>query len=141
MRLLVDTDILIDFALNREGYALAARELIDALEARPGVGCIAWHTASNFYYLVSSPAGAKTSRDFLYDLTRFLEIAPTTTKYLRIAAKLPMKDFEDAMQVAAAMAFDAELIVTRNVRDFGKSPIPAVKPREAVARLVGGNPA
>lgn len=46
------------------------------------------------------------------------------------ALELPMADFEDALQVAAAQACEAKYIITRNVRDFGKSPIVAVTPEK-----------
>ena len=54
---------------------------------------------------------------------------------MRYAAGLPMTDFEDALQVAAARACGARYIVTRNVRDFAGSPIPAISPREALRSL------
>ena len=60
------------------------------------------------------------------DLVRFVEVAPTTTESLRYAAKLDMKDFEDAMQVAAGMACYADVIATRNVRDYAKTPLRAI---------------
>ena len=135
MRLLVDTDVLIDVALDRAPHAAAGAALLDALESRPGTGCIALHSASNFYYLVTSQLGDSQTRAFLYELTRFLDIAPTTTESLRIATKLPMSDFEDAMQVTAAISCQAELIATRNAKDFAISPIPAASPDEALARL------
>jgi predicted nucleic acid-binding protein len=46
-----------------------------------------------------------------------------------------MADFEDAMQVAAARACGARHIVTRNVRDYQRSPIRAVDPQEALSGL------
>jgi predicted nucleic acid-binding protein len=46
-----------------------------------------------------------------------------------------MTDFEDAMQVAAAHACGAQHIVTRNIKDYTRSPIRAVSPREALSRL------
>ncbi len=60
---------------------------------------------------------------------------PTTTAHLRGACQLPFKDFEDAMQVGAAIACTADYIATRNVRDFRKSPIPALTPAQIVVRL------
>ncbi|MEE8369059.1 MAG: PIN domain-containing protein [Thermoanaerobaculia bacterium] len=138
MRLLVDTDVLLDMALDREPFASAAAALFDALELRPGAACIAWHTASNFYYLASPKRGKTDVRDLLKELTRFIEVAPTTTASLLEATELAMADFEDAMQVAAALAFRADLIATRNVKDFAASPIPAVKPETALVRLLGG---
>ena len=48
-------------------------------------------------------------------------------------AALPMTDFEDAMQVAAARACGAQHIVTRNVRDYESSPISAISPQDALS--------
>ena len=55
---------------------------------------------------------------------------------LRYATTLPMSDFEDAMQVAAARACNARHIVTRNLSDYRLSPIPAISPQEAVSDLL-----
>lgn len=44
------------------------------------------------------------------------------------ALELPMKDFEDALQVAAAMACGAQFIITRHERDFKASPVPSLNP-------------
>ena len=90
---------------------------------------------SNFYYLVTSERGDSDTRDFIAELVRFVAVAPADTAALRYAVSLPMADFEDAMQVAAARACGARHIVTRNVRDFARSPIPALTPREAVDQL------
>ena len=62
-------------------------------------------------------------------------VAPVDTAVLRSAKTLPRIDFEDAMQFAAARACAARHIVTRNLRDFRLSPIPAITPQEAVSDL------
>jgi predicted nucleic acid-binding protein len=126
--LLVDTDILIDFALDRRPHAAAAGELLDALERRQATGFIAWHSVANFYYLVVSKQGASATRAFLLDLLRFVQVAPTSTDSVRYAASLPMRDFEDALQVAAAVACGANTIATRNVRDYARAPVRATTP-------------
>ena len=84
----------------------------------------------------SFPAdAAPRPHEFIADLPSFVEVARTDTADMRYAVSLPMADFEDALQVAAASACGARSIVTRNVRDFARSPIPAVTPTEALARL------
>ena len=130
MSLLVDTDILIDFALDRRPHAAAAGELLDALERRQATGFIAWHSVANFHYLVVSKQGASATRAFLLDLLRFIQVAPTSTESVRYAASLPMRDrdFEDALQVAAAVACGANTIATRNVRDYARAPVKAMTP-------------
>ena len=76
--------------------------------------------------------GGVGARDFIVELTRFVEVASTDTDDIRYAAGLPMSDFEDAMQVAAARACGARCIVTRNLRDYEHSPIRATPPLEAI---------
>ena len=79
--------------------------------------------------------GRTDTRDFIVELTRFAAVVPTGTQALHYAAALPMADFEDAMQVAAARACGARHIVTRNAKDYRRSPIPAVSPRDALEEL------
>jgi len=68
----------------------------------------------------------------LGEISSFLEVAETNSQSLDFALQLPMNDFEDAMQVAAAHAFGAQLIVTRNLKHYRKSPIRALTPLEVM---------
>jgi predicted nucleic acid-binding protein len=133
--LLVDTDVLIDFALDRRPHAAPAGELLDALERRQATGFVAWHNVANFHYLVVSKKGASATKMFLLDLLRFVQVAPTSTESVRYAASLPMRDFEDALQVAAAVASGANTIVTRNVRDYARAPVSATTPTVLLKKL------
>ncbi len=135
MTLLLDTDVLIDIALDRRPYVGDAAALLDVLEQRHASGVMAWHTVANFHYLVAPKRGRTGTKAFLIDLTRFIQVAPTTTESLKYAANLLMRDFEDAMQVAAAVACGAAAIATRNVRDFGRSPVRAATPRALLNEL------
>ncbi len=135
MIVLVDTDVLIDVALDRMPHVESSSALLDKLEQRPGTAFVAWHTLSNFYYLVAPTRGQDDTKAFLVELTRFAHVAPTTTDSLRYAAQLTMHDFEDAMQVAAAMACDAEVIITRNIRDYANAPIQARTPSSLLYEL------
>ena len=133
--MLIDTDVLIDVALDRKPHSESACELLNRLERSPGSAFIAWHTAANFYYLVASKRGSADTRRFVSELLGYVGVAPVDTAALRFATTLPMSDFEDAMQVAAARACKVHHIVTRNVRDYRLSPVPAITPREAVSDI------
>ena len=133
--ILLDTDVLIDTALDRVPHSQPATDLLDRIEYGAESAFIAWHSISNFYYIVAPVSGGASARDFIVELTRFVSVATTNTEAVRYAAGLPMSDFEDAMQVAAARACGARHIVTRNVRDYQRSPIPAVDPRQAIRLL------
>ena len=136
MIVLLDLDVLLDFALNRLPFAAPAEKLLKLLESRPGSGFIAWHSLSNFYYLATAAKGSVSPRDFLVDLARFVEVAETGTASFRYAASLPMRDFEDALQVAAAAACRADVIATRNLRDYRNSPIKAQAPTDILSRWI-----
>lgn len=133
--ILIDTDVLIDVALDRQPFSDAASELLDRLQTGPRRAFAAWHTLSSFHYLVAPSHGGSDIRDFITDLTRFVAVAECGTDAIAYAAQLGMADFEDAMLVAAARACGARFIVTRNARDFRRSPIPAVTPAEALESL------
>lgn len=141
MIVLLDTDVLIDLALDRAPHADAAARLIDALEQKPGTAFVAWHSLSNFFYMVSPSRGKQHTKDFLLDLARFVHVAPTTTESLLFAGKLDLRDFEDAMQVAAAVSCQASVIATRNLRDYSRSPIRAAEPQAVLSELLAGSPA
>ncbi|MCY4477049.1 MAG: PIN domain-containing protein [Gammaproteobacteria bacterium] len=133
--MLLDTDVLIDLALDRRPHAEPAAALLDRIQASGHSAFIAWHSVANFHYLVSPSHGRRSARDFIVELTRFIGVAAGDAQAIRYAASLPMKDFEDAMQVAAARSCGASRIVTRNIRDYERSPIPAVTPEQALNRL------
>ena len=131
----LDTDVLVDIALDRHPHSEAASELLDRIEHGAEAAYIAWHSVSNLYYLIAPTFGSVSARDFIVELTRFVSVATTDTEGIHYAAGLPMADFEDAMQVAAARACGARYIVTRNIRDYERSPIRAVDPQQALGEL------
>ena len=133
--MLLDTDVLIDVALDRRPHSDSASELLERVEYGSEAAFIAWHSVSNLYCVVTPALGGVSARDFIVELTRFVTVATTDTESIRYAAELPMIDFEDAMQVAAARSCGARHIVTRNIRDYERSPIRAVDPQEALSGL------
>lgn len=134
-RWLFDTDVLLDVALTRTPHLGSSTIALNFMQQGPEEAFIAWHTASNLYYNARKALGGLPARAFVSGLLDFVQVAPTSTEDLRYALSLPMTDFEDAMQVAAALACDADYVVTRNERDFAQSPIPALTPTGALAEL------
>ena len=134
--MLLDTNILLDAALQRHPHYDPAAAILNRLMQQPGRGRVAWHTIATVYYLASRELGDAQSRDFIQTLTNFLTVPPTDSAALRYALALPMRDFEDAMQVAAAHTAGAPYIITRNTRDFADSPIPAIAPAQALRELL-----
>lgn len=135
MIVLIDTDVLIDVALDRRPYSDPAARLLDALQERRGEAYVAWHSISNFYYMVAPRKGSLGAKDFIRDLLQFVGVSPTGTRDVLYAIRLPMADFEDALQCAAAVPCRADVIATRNFRDYRNSPLPARTPQAVLTAL------
>ena len=122
--------------MDRDPHAKSAGELIDALAGGLGKAFVAWHSISNFHYLVRPVRGPSVTKQFVLELLEFTEVAPTTTQSLREAIRFEMKDFEEAMQVATALACNADVIASRNIRDYSSSPVVARKPKDVLSQLL-----
>ena len=135
MIVLIDTDVLIDVALDRMPFSESASMLLNAAEVKVFKSFIAWHSLSNFFYIVLSSKGIVKAKQFISDLLEFTYISPTKTIDARYAATLAISNFEDAMQIAAARACRAERIITRNIKHYSRSPIPALIPEKFLRDL------
>ncbi len=133
MRALVDTNVFLDVLLARKGLVEESQQVLDWFESRPGNGLIAWHTLSNLYYVGWKTAGREKALAAIDEILGAFEVCPVSSTEARRARNLGMADFEDALQASAAVAARAEYIVTRNTRDFRKSPVKSLTPRAFLA--------
>ena len=63
-------------------------------------------------------------------VVRYFAVIPADAAVFRFARTLGMEDFEDAVVAASAATSGCAHIITRNVADFQKSPVPALQPAE-----------
>ena len=131
MKALIDTDVLLDVALAREPHAEQSAGVLRWAEAG-GSAVVAWHTLTNCAYLLKG-----SGRPFLERLLQLVEVASVGGTDARRALELPMRDIDDAFQAAAALAWQADVIVTRNLADYRRSPVRALSPA-AFLRQMGG---
>ena len=103
IKVLIDCDVLLDVALQREPHFEHSSMLLDWAERHPGQSAVAWHTISNIIYLCKSNVVR-----FVSELIEFVEIPEAGTEAMRFALEIRMKDVEDAMQVAVADCFNAQ---------------------------------
>jgi hypothetical protein len=75
VKLLLDADVLLDVALNREQFAPDSHAVVKWCHERPGAAVAAWHTISNVYYVLRPAQGNVTARKFISDLLAFCDVA------------------------------------------------------------------
>lgn len=133
MRVFFDTNILLNTVLNEEG---SAASLLCVIHCSTGVhqGWVAWHTLSNAHYIARSRGKSKEqATEMVADLLKWAEIAEITKTDANAALSYEMRDFEDALQLAAAVACGADVLLTRNTKDFKASPLPVMTPEAFLA--------
>ena len=133
--ILLDCDVLLDAVLESTDHAGDANALLDYVERADYPAFMAWHTVANLFYIARPHYGRDKTIEFIRQLVDIVSVADASSDSVRFAVGLAMTDFEDALQVAAARNCGAWYIVTRNVKDYARSPIPAIRPGEVLTRI------
>jgi len=135
MRILLDTNVVLDFLLRRPNGFAEADRIFFHLQNRIFDGYINPITPLNAFYTCRKEIGKPAAARSIKDILRLVYIAPTDKTVLTDAFGMGFSDYEDAVQCASAMAAGLDAIVTRNTKDFKNSPITVHSPAEFLAVL------
>lgn len=135
MKILLDTNIVLDLLMDRMPFADAAAELFSKVEDGSIMGYVCGSTITTVYYLAAKTVGASRAQEEIRKLLSLFEVAPVNRPVLESALTADFSDFEDAVIHEAACHVGAEAIVTRNQKDFKKSVIPVYSSEEMVKLL------
>ena len=136
MRVLLDTNIILDFFLEREPFFLDASELFEAIANRQIEGFITASSVTDIFYICRRQTqNLEQSRQILTTTLALLSICPVDREILETALKSSLADFEDAVQIACAEAQNLEAIITRNPRDFQTVNVPVMSATQMMEQL------
>jgi predicted nucleic acid-binding protein len=124
----VDTNILLDVILNREAFRDASSVIWSDSETGKVQGVIAAVSLNNVYYIVAKYLGKEQALQAVRILLNVFTVVALDEKLLRLAADMPGKDFEDALQLYSAIQARAEVLVTRDLGHFDTEMIAVVSP-------------
>ena len=139
MKVLFDTDVTLDLLLDREPHSHAAALLFSRAERGEVEGLLCATTVTTLHYLLARALGKVRAKGRLKKLLSFLEVAPVDRQVIDQALEGRGRDFEDEVVSGAASAAGARAIITRNVRDFRRSDVPAYQPAEYLEVLRQGS--
>ena len=130
-RILVDTNVLLDYLLTREPfYENAKKVILDCADGKVK-GCIAAHSIPNMFFILRKDYSSKERREVLTNLCSIFDVEGIDkAKLLSGLENEIFSDFEDCLQVECAKAYGSEYIVTRNVSDYAVSEIKAIEPKD-----------
>jgi len=130
MRVLIDTNVVLDFLQDREPFVEDAARLFEKIDAGEVEGFIAATTVTNIYYIIRKAAGAIAANDAIAQILMDLHICAVNREILQQAIALNFQDFEDAVQYACGIAYGVDAIVTRDVSGFVNAEISVMSPGE-----------
>ena len=135
MKVLVDTNVIIDFLLTREPFYKASLEVIKKCASREIIGYIAFHSVPNLWYILRKIPEDRR-REWMLNVCQFLQVVGVShDEVIKAIQMKSFKDFEDCLQYECAKSVGAKYIITRNIQDFINSDIQAILPEDFLVIL------
>ena len=135
MKVLFDTNIILDLLLDRMPFVESVAQLFSKVEQGDLLGCLCATTVTTISYLATKAAGGKKARKEIQKLLTLFEIAPVNRAVLQAAIHSGALDFEDGVIYEAAAFVEADGIVTRDPKGFKKAKIQIFSPDELLQIL------
>ncbi len=130
-KILIDTNVLLDYLLERDSFFEDAKKVIFSCADGKAKGCIAAHSISNMFFILRKDYNTKERREVLLNLCKIFDIEGIDkAKLISGLSNEDFSDFEDCLQMECARSYGADYIVTRNVSDYVTSEVKAIEPKD-----------
>ena len=133
-RLLIDTNVVLDLALEREEHFAASAALLTGIDQKKAKGFISALSITTIYYFIKKETGHADAADYIRNLIKLFSVVSVDKSILEQALTIDAKDYEDAVQAACALKCKAEYVVTRDREGFKKLSLPSITPAEFLAQ-------
>ena len=135
MKVLIDTNIILDVLCNRKDFVEESSKVFKLCEVKKIMGYISALSIANIVYIMRKELDTEKIKEILEKLSLIFEVVDLKADDLKRASSLDFKDYEDAIQSAQANRIKANYIITRNIKDYNKSKVTAIKPSELIERI------
>jgi predicted nucleic acid-binding protein len=135
VKILIDTNVFLDVALQRAPFAAVSEALLRECSNEGFPMLCAWHSVSNLWYILRKQSGRSIAESVVQGVLKATIVPRCGSAEFVYAINLNMPDFEDAMQASVAHFAEADYIATRNTTDFANSPVEARTPGDLLAQI------
>lgn len=140
MKIIFDTCVILDYLLDREEYSSNAEKLIIKAAQNRLHGLITVKSLMDVHYILKHTIhNEEKIRDIISTLLDSFALVDSTGENAVRALSSDVNDYEDALMIETAVSYEADGIVTRNLKDYQKSPIRIYSPEELLAVLAAEN--
>lgn len=130
MKILFDTNIIIDVILEREPFYSDSRNALLKSDGFDIDGYISASTLTDIYYICKKQLGHDATIEIIKNLIDSINILNVSRDTIVLALHCDFSEFEDAVQSASAELNQVDLIISRNTKDFSNSKTLTVTPKE-----------
>ncbi|KUY21399.1 DNA-binding protein [Elizabethkingia miricola] len=128
-KILIDTDVILDFFFDRQPFSEEASQILSLCESKKLNGFVTPIMISNIYYILRKTAKHEKVIEGLKSLMDIVDVAVITKNTIVDALNSNFKDFEDALQNFSALdKKDINIIITRNIKDYKTSSLSVMTP-------------
>jgi predicted nucleic acid-binding protein len=135
VKILIDTNIVLDLFLERDPFIEDTINLFDQIERGNLAGYITATTITNIFYIIRKTEGREVAISAINRLLIGLQLCAVSRQTVETALSLGLKDFEDSIQLACAILNQLDGIITRDRKDFIGSSLPIYAPTEILKQL------
>ena len=128
MKVLVDTNVILDVALRRDPFFGESARVLEAAGSGGVLLFVTATTITDLYYIIRKARGSEDALEFVRDLLGIFDVAGVDRLVILDALDRGLADFEDAVQCAAAEQGNISTVVTRNEADFASSGLSVQSP-------------
>lgn len=140
MKLLIDTNVVLDVLLGREPFFKAATEVLNLAQRSDVREYVSASAITDIYYIARRQMKDHAAvKDLLKRLLMVVSVAAVSEQEIRNALSLAWTDFEDSVQYSVALLNEMDGIVTRNPADYQGSNIQIWLPEQLLEMLTNGN--
>ena len=132
MKIMIDTNVIIDLLLKREPFALSAKKIIDLIENKVFKGCLSPTSITTIHYLIQKAHNKEKADYLICKIVKNFEVLDIDKGIFLSCCGRDFKDFEDEVIIALAQKFKMNYIITRNKKDFLHSNIKVLTPNEFI---------
>jgi predicted nucleic acid-binding protein len=124
--LFVDSDVLLDMLLSREPFSGYTKFLLFESENRKIKLSTSALVIANINYILAKKIGASAAKRNIAKLFSLVQVLPFESDIVDMALISNINDFEDAIQNLIAERHHCDAIITRNIKDYKESTLPAL---------------
>ncbi len=135
MKILLDTNIVLDLLLKREPFSNDALAIFSIIETNKVEAYLCAKTVTTIYYLISKQLNKSKADIILNDILKLFNISDVNKQVLLDSLKNNGKDFEDSVIYTSAKYSNIDIIISRDKKGFLQSKVMTLEPKEFLSSI------